>query len=80
MRVGKEMQFFGAARHLAKCLLYALNGGIDEVSKKQVGPAYRPVEGDTLDYDDVVAKYKDMMRWLAGVICEHAEHHPLHAR
>ena len=67
MRVGKEMQFFGARANLAKCLLYALNGGVDEVSKKQVGPAYRPVEGDTLDYDDVVAKYKDMMRWLAGV-------------
>ena len=67
MRIGKEMQFFGARANLAKCLLYALNGGVDEVSKKQVGPAYRPVEGDTLDYDDVVAKYKDMMRWLAGV-------------
>lgn len=52
---------------LAKCLLYALNGGVDEVSKKQVGPKYRAVEGDTLDYDDVVAKYNDMMKWLAGV-------------
>ena len=67
MRVGKEMQFFGARANLAKCLLYALNGGVDEVSKKQVGPKYRAVEGDTLDYDDVVAKYNDMMKWLAGV-------------
>ena len=67
MRIGKEMQFFGARANLAKCLLYALNGGVDEVSKKQVGPKYRAVEGDTLDYDDVVQKFNDMMQWLAGV-------------
>ena len=67
MRIGKEMQFFGARANLAKCLLYALNGGIDEVSKKQVGPKFRPVEGDTLEYDDVVEKFNDMMKWLAGV-------------
>ena len=65
--VYKRQQFFGARANLAKCLLYALNGGVDEVSKKQVGPKYRAVEGDTLDYDDVVAKYNDMMKWLAGV-------------
>lgn len=67
MRIGKEMQFFGARANLAKCLLYAINGGVDEKSKKQVGPKYRPVEGDYLDYDDVMAKYVDMMEWLAGV-------------
>ena len=67
MRVGKEMQFFGARANLAKCLLYALNGGVDEISKKQVGPKYRAVEGEYLDFDDVMDKYKDMMQWLARV-------------
>ena len=67
MRVGKEMQFFGARANLAKCLLYAINGGVDEKLKVQVGPKYRPCEGEYLDYDDVIAKYDDMMEWLAGL-------------
>ncbi len=67
MRVGKEMQFFGARANLAKCLLYAINGGRDEKTGEQIGPHYQPVTGDYLDYDDVMSKYREMMAWLAGV-------------
>ncbi len=67
MRIGKEMQFFGARANLAKCLLYAINGGKDEITGEQVGPEYRAVEGEYLDYDDVMSKFKAMMMWLSKV-------------
>jgi formate C-acetyltransferase len=67
MKIGKQMQFFGARVNLAKALLYAINGGKDEKSGEQIGPAYAPVTADVLDYDEVVAKYDLMLDWLAKV-------------
>ncbi len=67
MRIGKDMQFFGARANLAKCLLYAINGGVDECTGVQVGPKYRPITSEYLDYDEVMEKFDDMMEWLAKV-------------
>ena len=67
MRVGRQMQFFGARANLAKCLLYAINGGRDEISGEQVAPKFEPVKGDYLDPDDILPRFERMMDWLAGV-------------
>ncbi len=66
MRMGHQMQFFGARANLAKCLLYAINGGRDEITGEQVGPPFEPVQGDYLEFEDVLQKYEQMMGWLAG--------------
>ena len=66
-QTGKEMQFFGARANLAKCLTYAISGGVDSKTREQCGPAFRPIEGDVVKYDEFMPRFMDMMEWLAGV-------------
>ena len=80
MRLGKQMQFFGARVNLPKALLYAINGGCDEISGEQIAPATAPVRGEYLDYDEVFARFDTTMEWLARTYVHANELHPLHAR
>ncbi len=80
MRIGKQMQFFGARCNLAKALLYAINGGKDERYGTQVGPYIAPLKSDCLDYAEVVGRFRLYVRMALQALYQYSQHHPLHAR